>query len=269
MIVKQISSAQNPLIKHIQLLSEKSRVRRDSGSFVIEGGKEISLAIDGGYKIIKLLFNAAKTDVSEIRTLWDRCDSETETIELSNDVYAKIAYRESTESIIAIAEIKNHDLENMRLPDKNPFILIAESPEKPGNIGALLRTADAAGVHAVIIADPKTDLYNPNIIRSGIGTLFTNQVITAGSEEVIQFLKKNKINIFTAELNASLPYYACDFKGSTAIVVGTESTGVSDVWLGSSGQNVIIPMFGRIDSMNVSVSAAIILFEVVRQRNLT
>ncbi|MBK9257626.1 MAG: RNA methyltransferase [Saprospiraceae bacterium] len=266
MIIKQISSAQNPLIKHIQLLTEKARVRKETGTFVIEGIKEISLALQSGYKISKLLFNASKTDFKDIQNLVQNSVNEIETIELTNDIYSKIAYRESTENIIAIADVKNHALENIRLPEKNPFILIAEAPEKPGNIGALLRTSDAAGVDAVIIADPKTDLYNPNVIRSGIGTLFTNQVITVSSEEVVKFLKMNKITIFTAELNASLPYYNCDFKGPCAIVVGTESTGVTQIWLENSDQNVIIPMHGRIDSMNVSVSAAILLFEVVRQR---
>jgi TrmH family RNA methyltransferase len=144
---------------------------------------------------------------------------------------------------------------------------VAESPEKPGNIGAMLRTADAAGIDAVIIADPKTDLYNPNVVRSSVGGLFTNQIATGTSVEVIDFLKKNNIAIYCATLQDSTPYFSPDYQQPTALVVGTEATGISQVWREVSDQNIIIPMQGALDSMNVSVAAAILLFEAKRQRN--
>ena len=155
----------------------------------------------------------------------------------------------------------------MNLKTKNPLILIAEAPEKPGNIGALLRTADAANVDAVIIANPKTDMYNPNIIRSSIGCLFTNQIAVENTEGIISFLKENNINIFCAALQASVAYHTQNYTSPTAIIVGTEATGLSNAWLNASTQNIIIPMQGEIDSMNVSVAAGILIFEAKRQRN--
>jgi TrmH family RNA methyltransferase len=167
---------------------------------------------------------------------------------------------------MAISKIKDHSLKQLELRSTNPLILVAESPEKPGNIGALLRTADAAGIDAVLIADPLTDLYNPNIIRSSVGCLFTNSISTGSSEEIINYLKKNQISIYCAALQASILYTKCDFTQGTAIVVGTESTGVSPVWLEESDRIVKIPMNGEIDSMNVSVAAGILIFEAKRQR---
>ena len=157
-------------------------------------------------------------------------------------------------------------MQSIKFETKNPLILIAEAPEKPGNIGAILRTADAAKVDAVFIANPKTDLYNPNIIRSSVGCVFTNQIATGSTSEIIDFLKKNNISIYAAALQASKPYHQIDFTQSTAIVVGTEATGLSEEWRESSTQNIIIPMSGEIDSMNVSVAAGILIFEAKRQR---
>ncbi len=166
-----------------------------------------------------------------------------------------------------MAKSKNLSLDHIQLTTKNPLILIAEAPEKPGNIGALLRTADAANVDAVIIANPKTDLYNPNSIRSSVGCLFTNQIAIGTTQDIISFLKKNTINIYCAELQASVDYHTQDYTQATAIVVGTEATGLSADWLTHSTQNIIIPMQGEIDSMNVSVAAGILIFEAKRQRS--
>jgi len=154
----------------------------------------------------------------------------------------------------------------LKLKTRNPLILVAEAPEKPGNIGAILRTADAANLDAVIIANPKTDLYNPNIIRSSVGCVFTNTIATGSTSEIITFLKENNIAIYSAILQESVPYQTCDFKESSAIVVGTESTGLSQEWRDESKQNIHIPMQGEIDSMNVSVAAGILIFEAKRQR---
>jgi len=260
---KQISSLQNPLIKKILLLQQKSRERRRQGLFVVEGLRECQLALEGGYAIETLL-DCPKLLASlpeELDATWQ------DVIRVDLLVYQKIAYRSSTEGVLALVSAKPHGLNNLELKTKTPLILVAEAPEKPGNIGALLRTADAAGLDAVIIANPRTDLYNPNIIRSSVGCLFSNQVVCGDSQEVIRYLKNTGFNIFCAALQASKPYHKMDFTGSTALVVGTEANGLTQEWLEVSHQNIIIPMSGSIDSMNVSVAAGILIFEAKRQRN--
>jgi TrmH family RNA methyltransferase len=186
-------------------------------------------------------------------------------IEISKEVYQKLAYRDTTEGIIAIAKSKSLTLNELELGD-NPLIMVAEAPEKPGNIGALLRTADAANLDAVIVSNPKSDMYNPNIVRSSVGCLFTNQIATGTTEEVIDFLKSKNISIYCATLQDSTNYHIQDYTTPTALVVGTEATGLSDDWRKASTKNIIIPMQGEIDSMNVSVAAAILIFEAKRQR---
>lgn len=262
-MVKQISSLQNSFIKELISLKEKSRSRKRTGRFLIEGKKEISLAIKGGYEIETFIVNPSISSKDQINELTNQ---QVDLIEVSDEVYQRLAYRESTQGILAIARSKTITLGDLEFKREHPIILVAEAPEKPGNIGALLRTADAANVDAVIIANPRTDLYNPNIIRSSVGCVFTNQIASGNTEEIIDFLKSKDINIYCAALQASVNYHTQDFTKPTAIVVGTESTGLTKEWLENSTQNIIIPMQGAIDSMNVSVSAAIIIFEVKRQR---
>lgn len=263
--MKQISSLQNPIIKNLVQLQEKSKIRKSSKTFLIEGRREISLALIGQFKIKTLFFCTDYISENEIQSLIQNTNS-IDLIEITKEVYQKLAYRDTTEGLLAVAENKATDLDSLILKD-NPLILIAEAPEKPGNIGALLRTADAANIDAVIIANPKSDLYNPNVIRSSVGCVFTNQIAMATSEEVISFLKDKNISIYSAILQEAKPYYSQNFKQATAIVVGTEATGLSDIWRKESTQNIIIPMEGAIDSMNVSVAAAILLFEAKRQRD--
>ena len=262
-MIKQITSIQNPFIRHLVQLKEKSRERKKSGLFLIEGEREITLALNGGYDIETMLYYPELFSEDQINTL---TNNQKNLIEVSKEVYQKLAYRDTTEGVIAVAKSKSHDIQDLKLKSNNPLILVAEAPEKPGNIGAILRTADAANVDAVIIANPKTDLYNPNIIRSSVGCLFTNQIATASTSEIIAFLKANNINIYSATLEASVSYNTQDYSKSTAIVVGTEATGLSEAWLLNSTQNIIIPMQGEIDSMNVSVAAGILIFEAKRQR---
>ncbi len=260
---KHITSIQNPLIKQLLMLQEKSRERKKTGLFVVEGEREISLAVKGGYDVVSLIYC---NQIYSESVLMHLVNQPIDRIEVPLDVYQKIAYRGSTEGLIAICRSKQHDINSLKLTNENPLILVAEAPEKPGNIGALLRTADAAKLDAVIIANPKTDLYNPNVIRSSVGCLFTNQVVTGSTEEIIDFLKENKITMYGAALQASKKYTEVDFKQASAVVVGTESTGLSDEWLKNTSQNILIPMEGEIDSMNVSVAAAILIFEAKRQR---
>jgi TrmH family RNA methyltransferase len=259
---KTISSTQNTFIKQLVTLTEKSRERKKLGLFIIEGAREISLAKKGGYEFKQLLFCAKIFKGSPT----EYSSENTEIIQISEEVYQKIAYRTTTEGILAVAETKEHQVSSLKFQTKKPLILVAEAPEKPGNIGALLRTADAANLDAVIIANPKTDIYNPNIIRSSVGCLFTNSVVTGSTEEIILFLKSQNIQIFSATLQDSKPYHECDFTNGTALVVGTEATGLTEAWRTESTQNISIPMQGEIDSMNVSVAAGILIFEAKRQR---
>ncbi len=266
---KQISSVQNPLVKQLFQLKEKSRARKREQQFLIEGKREISLALEGGYEISNILFCPSIFPDGEMPQLLTMTAQEISRIEITKEVYQKLAHRETTEGILAVANTKSLTLDKIEFDNENPLVLVAEAPEKPGNIGALLRTADAANVDAVIIANPKTDMYNPNIIRSSVGCIFTNQVATGSTAEIIAFLKEKGININCAALTASVQYDTLDFKQATAIVVGTEATGLSNEWLQNSTQNIIIPMQGAIDSMNVSVAAGILIFEAKRQRNFS
>ncbi len=259
---KIIESTQNPLVKKFFQLKESSRVRKQEGVFLVEGKREIKLALEGGYRLESLLFCPT---IFPKETLDELAANDVQRIEVSTQVYQKLAHRDTTEGLLAVAKAKSNTLQDLLLSD-DPLILVAEAPEKPGNIGALLRTADAADLDAVIIANPKTDLYNPNIIRSSVGALFTNQVASGTTTEVIDFLTNKKIDIYCAALTASQPYHKLDYRTASAIAVGTEATGLSDEWLNNAKQNIIIPMQGKIDSMNVSVSAAILIFEAKRQR---
>jgi len=261
--MKHISSPQNSYIKQLLKLQEKSRERKNTGLFLVEGKREIVLGISGGYEIDTVLFYADLISEEEVRKLINAATY----IEITKEVYQKLAYRDSTEGLIAVLKTKDFSLENIQLTSENPLILVAEAPEKPGNIGAILRTADAANVDAVFIANPTTDLYNPNSIRSSVGCLFTNQIATGTSQEIIAFLQGNNINIYCTTLQNSNVYTKEDYTKPSAIVVGTEATGLSQEWRDAATQNINIPMQGHIDSMNVSVAAAIVVFEAKRQRN--
>lgn len=265
-MLKQITSLQNPFIKELVQLQEKSRVRKKKERFLIEGQREFQLALKGDYVIETIVFDTSIVQLVDIDNLIDT--STVEIIEVSTEVYQKIAYRSSTEGMIAIAKTKKLQLSTLQFTHEHPLLLIAEAPEKPGNIGAILRTADAAKVDAVIIANPKTDLYNPNIIRSSVGCLFTNTIATGSTAEVIAFLKERQLPIYCATLKEGAERYTeQDFTTATAIVVGTEATGLSDEWLTAATKNISIPMLGEIDSMNVSVAAGVLIYEAKRQRN--
>ncbi len=262
-MVLKITSLQNPLVKKILLLKEKSKIRKKEGLFIIEGLRELTLALESDFTIETLLYYPELIVLSKLQ---DLVQANTKIIEISKPVFEKLAYRSTTEGIIAIAKVKKHNLDSIVFKTSTPLILVAEAPEKPGNIGALLRTADAAGIDAFFIANPKTDLYNPNIIRSSVGCVFTNQIATGSTEDILAFLKKQKIKLYSAALHKdSVSYTLKDYTNASALIVGTEATGLSDLWLENS-EKIIIPMRGKIDSLNVSVSAAVLIFEAVRQR---
>lgn len=263
-LMKEITSIQNSYIKSLIKLQEKARERKKLGLFIIEGKREVILAIESDYEFDTILFYPDLISDNEILHLFN---SNINRIEISKEVYQKLAYRDSTEGIIAVTKAKDFSLNTITFKNENPLILIAEGIEKPGNIGAILRTADAANVDAVFIADAKSDLYNSNIIRSSVGCVFTNQIAVATSQEIISFLQEKNIHIFAATLQNSNEYHQENYTKPTAIVVGTEATGLTEIWRENATQNINIPMQGKIDSMNVSVAAAIVVFEAKRQRD--
>ena len=271
MRIESVTSAQNPKIKDLLALQEKSKERKKKGLFVVEGRRELLHCIETGYKPFTLFICRdiiPDKDLQEITDTISRkdLDGECQIIEIPQHLYDKVAYRGGTEGVIAELHCKAHNLESLALKE-NPVVVVMEAVEKPGNLGAVLRSADAAGVDAVIVCDPLTDLYNPNLIRSSIGGIFTVPTATATSEETIKWLKDKGIKIYTAQLQDSEWYYDTDMKGGTAIVMGTEATGLTDVWRKAADAHIKIPMLGRLDSLSVSVSAAILMYEAVRQRN--
>ncbi len=263
--MKQLSSLQNPIVKQIIQLKEKSRLRKKTNLFCVEGFREITLAIKGNYTLKTILWYSQLFSEEKLMQLKQQLSYSVSFIEISKEIYQKIAHRETTEGIIAIAEAKNHNIGDVVLGD-NSLILVVEAPEKPGNIGAILRTADAANVDLVCIANPKTDIYNPNSIRNSVGCVFTNKIVVGNNLEIIQFLKSKNINIYTATLLNGVNYTETDFTTSSAIIIGTEATGLTDEWLQASSKNITIPMSGEIDSLNMSTAAAILIFEAKRQK---
>ncbi|MCQ2142798.1 MAG: RNA methyltransferase [Bacteroidales bacterium] len=259
MRTEQITSAQNPKIKTLLALEEKSRLRREMGLFVVEGRREIGHCVESGFRISTLFV------CPEIYGDGPLPEAES-VIEVPASLYDRIAYRGGTEGLIAEIHERSLKLSGLDLPE-NPLVAVLESVEKPGNLGAVMRTADAAGVDAVLVCDPLTDLYNPNLIRSSLGGIFTVPCVACSSKEAIDFLKARGIQILTAQLQDSSWYYDTDMKRGTAIVIGTEDKGLTDIWREAADAHIKIPMLGSLDSLNASVSAAILLFEAVRQRN--
>ena len=267
MRVETITSAQNAKIKDLLALQEKSKERRKKGLFVVEGRRELLHCMAVGYEPFTIFFCPEIISEADFKGIEDAVAGRPcGWVEIPQHLYDKVAYRGGTEGVIAELHCKEMSLEALQVKE-NPLVVVLEAVEKPGNLGAVLRSADAAGADAVIVCDPLTDMYNPNLIRSSIGAIFTVPVATATSEETIKWLKDKRIKIYTAQLQDSEWYYDTDMKGGTAIVMGTEATGLTDAWRKAADAHIKIPMLGRLDSLNVSVSAAILLFEAVRQRN--
>lgn len=259
-MIKSISSQQNESVKQLRVLLEKSRERKTSGLMVIEGWKEILMAHESGHAIRSIFFREG----SNITTM-ELTGEKPEIAVLSTELFDKLTYRGAASLAIAVADAKTHGLDNLQI-SSNPLIIITDALEKPGNIGAVIRTADAVGADAVICCGVTTDIYNPNIIRSSVGCVFTVQIAIAEKEAVYKWLKAHDIHILTTSLKASKPYTDADFKQPVAIVLGTEATGVDAFWEDFSDANIILPMMGRNDSLNVSNTAAVLLYEAIRQR---
>lgn len=261
--MEMITSVQNPKVKQLLLLQQKSSERKKTGLFVVEGRRELMHCLEAGYELDTVFVcSQLETGVEPMPTL----PSGVRLLEVSKAVYEKIAYRGSTEGVVAVVRSRQLRLSDLSL-GPHPLVVVVERVEKPGNLGAILRSADASGVDAVVVCDPLTDLYNPNLIRSSVGGFFSVPSVACTSEECIAFLKEKGIRILTAQLQDSHVYYDTDMTVGTAIVMGTESTGLTDLWRQAADAHIRIPMLGKIDSLNVSVSAAILMFEAVRQRS--
>ena len=259
-----ITSKNNLKVKNLLHL-QKASERRQQNIFVIEGVKEVEKALKSGYHFDTVFF-----DPSILRDpqLIEKISSlnEPKIFQVTTEVFEKMAYREGSGGIIVLSKPRQHELKDLVLSE-NPLVLVVESIEKPGNMGAIYRTADAAGIDAIIICDPKTDLYNPNAVRASLGCVFTVPTALTTTQEAIKYLNYNNIAIYSTYLNAAVPYNEVDFTKASAVVMGTESTGISRAWVEASSANIIIPMRGEADSLNVGISAAIVVFEAARQRN--
>ncbi|MDO4826541.1 MAG: TrmH family RNA methyltransferase [Bacteroidia bacterium] len=311
MRVETVTSAQNPKIKDLLALQEKSRLRRERGLFAVEGQRELGHCLSAGF-IPQTLFVCGEVIARErrISTEADATGGRVPTglmttgkdsgyvsadraagvegkdglealvaraealnpklllVQLPASLYEKVALRGSTEGVIGVMRSRELSLTDLTV-NPSPLIAVLEGVEKPGNLGAILRSADAAGADAVLICDPLTDLYNPNLIRSSIGAVFTVPTVCCTSQEAVSWLKEHSIRIYTAQLQDSVLYYDCPMTGGTAIAIGTEATGLSEIWRRAADAHIRIPMKGRLDSLNASVSAAILLYEAVRQRNVS
>lgn len=258
----KITSLQNPKIKEVVKLRER-REREKTDLFLIEGYRELKRAIDAKRRVQTLFYCPELFLGSNERALLEQ--SGAELIHCAQEVFAKISYRDRPDGLLAVAPQLHLRLSDLPLP-KNPFFVVAESIEKPGNLGTILRSCDAAGVDGVIVCDPTTDIHNPNVVRSSVGTLFTLPVLEASSEETLRFLKQHGISIVAATPHASLEFTQAPLFGPVAIAVGTEQYGLSPAWMEEADISVKIPMFGIADSLNVASATTLMLYEVVRQR---
>lgn len=258
-----ITSLKNPKIKLAQDLREK-RDRDRNQLFLIEGFRELTRALKGGVEIETLFYCPELFLGSNESNILDACPRKLET---SSQVFHKISYRDRPDGLLAIAKIKRKTLKDIPLK-KPPFLLVAEAIEKPGNLGTLLRSSDAVGIDGVIVVDKCTDIFNPNVVRSSVGTLFTIPVVEATGDETIEFLRKNDIQIVSTTPSATSEYTDVDLTKPIAIVVGTEQLGLSDKWLDQADIKVRIPMLGVADSLNVATATTLMLYEALRQRRI-
>jgi RNA methyltransferase, TrmH family len=259
-----ITSLQNPRVKQLTALRERKE-REKTGLMVVEGIDELSIALSSGAKPIEIYYCPALfREQKQISTIKNA--KEENRFEVSERVFEKIAYRNNPDGLLATFPIPHKHLTELTLSEK-PFVIVSEGVEKPGNLGAILRTADAAGVDALISCDPLADWGNPNVVRASKGALFTMQVADATNAETIAWLHEKGIRIVAATPQATMLHTQADFTGATAIVVGTEHEGLTDEWLSAADVQVQIPMFGKVNSLNVSIATALMVYEVVRQRS--
>lgn len=263
--MEHISSLQNPLVKHILRLQKKPQARKESGLFVAEGRREVSMALAGGVRVEKLLLCESLYEADPMYPIpLDQCQPG-RLLSLSQAVYKRLAYRGDSEGILLLGHQKQSSLHALRLPSL-PLVLVIEGAEKPGNLGAVFRTAEAAGIHAVILTGSGTDPWGPNAIRASLGSVFKVPFVCCESPQALRWLKKTGVVVFAAALQDATDYDHADFNRSAALVFGAEDKGLSTTWLQGADQRICIPMGGSMDSLNLSASVAILCFEALRQR---
>ena len=263
-----LTSPQNPRIKALLRLQQKSSERRQQGLTIVEGLRELLTALTAGIEVTTVFscpeLTGAERPPALAQALAD--SPSTEWVPVAKAVFERVAYREGSDGVLALVRPPQRTLADLALPP-NPLIIVLEAVEKPGNLGAILRTADAAQATAVIVCDPRTDLYNPNAIRSSIGCSFTVPTVATTRAELLAWCREHSIRTYAAALtDRAVPYTTCDFRGPTALVMGTEADGLTPELMQACDQTIIIPMRGAIDSLNVSTATAILTFEAVRQR---
>jgi TrmH family RNA methyltransferase len=253
-----ITSLQNPRIKHIVRLRDEKRQRRADGLMLVEGYDEIQLALAAGHRP-RTLFSAPELASREI----DGVSAEHVTV--NRAVFEKISYRENPDGWLAVFPIPQVSLTDLQLSN-SPLVIVAEAVEKPGNLGAILRTADAAHVDALLVCDPRVDLWNPNVVRASRGAVFSVPTVECDNASALEWLKEREIRILAATPSANKIYSDIDLRQPVAVAVGTEDAGLTDFWMSKAAMKVKIPMMGKVNSLNVSVSTALIVYEAVRQR---
>ncbi len=264
--IMDITSLQNPMVKHIVKLREDKRQRQQDGLMLVEGCAELTLALNSGLRPQTLL---TAPEIASVSLNISSADITT----VTRAVFEKISYRDNPDGWLGIFPIPHNTLENLKL-SATPLVIVAESVEKPGNLGAILRTADAAHVDAVIVCDPRVDVWNPNVVRASRGTVFTVPTVEADSPNALAWLRRRpelaegsrKMRVFAATPSAEVSYTDVDLKGPIAIAVGTEDEGLTDFWMSNADMKVRIPMMGTVNSLNVSIATALITYEAVRQR---
>ena len=260
-----ISSPVNPRIKHVVRLRER-RYRDRNNETIIEGFRELTQALRGGH-LVKVVYFCPPFFLGENEgdLLRKAVESGVLLIETSKDVFEKISYRDRPDGILGVGDQVGIPLSKLIIQSDNPIFLIAESIEKPGNLGSILRSADGAGLDAVIVCDPKTDINNPNVVRASIGTVFRIPVIETSSQVLVSFLRENGIKWIASSPKSNRLYWEADYRAPVAIVVGSEQYGLHDSWL-DDGKSVRIPMLGTADSLNVATAASLLVYEAIRQR---
>ena len=261
-----ITSRQNPRVKNAVRLRDR-RHREKQGRILIDGARELSRTLSAGVRMLEVFVCEPLCTSDDARRLLgtlDECDAEI--LQATEEVFEKLAFGRRSEGVVGIAEMPSASLSDLVLPER-PLVAVLEGVEKPGNVGAVLRSADAAGVSAVIVADPRTDLFNPNAIRASLGTIFTLPVCAAGSEETLHWLRRRHLSIYAARVDASVPYTDADYRGPTAVIFGSEAEGLTEIWSGKDVTPIRLPMLGVADSLNVSATAAVLFYEALRQKS--
>jgi TrmH family RNA methyltransferase len=261
-----ITSVQNPRVKAASRLRD-SRGRREQGRIIIDGVREIGRALAAGLEVLELYyFSELSKDDDSQQLLAQARDAGAELIEVTPHVMEKLAFGQRVEGLVAVARPPKRNLSDLTLAD-DALIVVIEGVEKPGNIGAILRTADAAGVAAMIVTDGATDLYNPNAIRASLGAIFSVPLYAASGNEMLEWLRRQQFRMIAARVEASADYTQADFRGRVALILGSEAHGLSALWQASDVVGIRLPMLGVVDSLNVSATAAVLLYEALRQRS--